>query len=73
MCVFVCEREEEGEYSSGCVKIQSGDDDDDDDDDANDDDNKKRNTYLLESFCPGNSGYSLSSGAGAAASASITN
>ena len=32
MCVFVCEREEEGEYSSGCVKIQSGDDDDDDDD-----------------------------------------
>ena len=30
-------------------------------------------TYLLESFCPGNSGYSLSSGAGAAASAIITN
>ncbi len=29
----------------------------------------RKQTYLLESFCPGNSGYSLSSGAGAAASA----
>ena len=37
-------------------------------DDNNSDESK---AYLLESFCPGNSGYSLSSGAGAAASAIV--